>query len=160
MFQNRKLGQYKNVKKNILLLGICIFIALCCCTLCKFMQHEYKQNETINQLNAQVALLSSELKGITENVEFPNDTYNYLAIGNSITFHDTCDYWWNKCGMAASKESEDYFHKLCGMLEDKYGSTTAYAYNFSVWEIMENDRAETLPLLDTYLNENLDLITV
>lgn len=146
-------------KKVYFVAGTCVLMLLCGMSY-KFLQHEYRQNEKINQLNAEVKLLSSELEGMTADVIFAEDTYNYLAIGNSITLHDTCNFWWNECGMAASEKSEDYFHKLCMKLEDKYGTTTAYAYNFSVWEIMETDRAETLPILDPYLSENLDLVTI
>ena len=33
---------------------------------------------------------------------WPRDTFNYLAIGNSLTRHGICKYWWNLVGMAAS----------------------------------------------------------
>lgn len=138
---------------------ICIFI-MGCAILYAFIRHEYKQDEKIKLLNAEVELLYSELEGMSSDISFPEDTYNYLAIGNSITLHDKCNFWWNQCGMAASKESEDYFHKLCVKLEEEYGPITAYPYNFSVWEIMGTDRAETLHVLDTYLSENLDLVTI
>ena len=48
-----------------------------------------------------------------------NNEFNYLAIGNSITQHGICDYWWNKHGMAASKEDKDYVHLVKNGIEDK-----------------------------------------
>lgn len=34
------------------------------------------------------------------------------------------------------------------------------AFNFSKWEMMDTDRAETLDLLDGYLNKYLNLVTI
>lgn len=148
------------MKKKIYLIMITIVVVGCVAAAYKFMQHEYRQNEKISQLNAQIKLLATEFENKDLNIDFSEDSYNYLAIGNSITLHEICDYWWNECGMAASEETEDYFHKLCKKLKDEYGEVSAYAYNFSVWEIMASDRAETLEVLKPYLNPNLDLITV
>jgi hypothetical protein len=39
-----------------------------------------------------------------------------LAIGNSITTHGKCSYWWSNAGMAASDELHDYFHIVKNIL--------------------------------------------
>ncbi|MBO4769607.1 MAG: SGNH/GDSL hydrolase family protein [Clostridia bacterium] len=86
--------------------------------------------------------------------------FRYLAIGNSITWHVKCDYWWNECGMAASVAEKDYVHVVAGNLEEKHGRVEFAAYNFSKWEITPNDRFQTLQLIDDLLKPDLNLITV
>ena len=39
-----------------------------------------------------------------------NDTFKYLAIGNSITQHGINEYWWDQMGMAATRSDRDYYH--------------------------------------------------
>ena len=86
--------------------------------------------------------------------------YNYLAIGNSITKHPLADYWWNECGMAATSADNDYYHIVLNHLKEKKDVVSSNAYNFSIWETLYTDRAETLEILDYYLDESLDLITI
>ena len=85
---------------------------------------------------------------------------NYLAIGNSITLHDICDYWWTNCGMAASEPAKDYFHIVNEELRKHNSLINSYAYSSSVWETLAHDRAESLILIDPYLNENINIITI
>ena len=102
------------------------------------------------------ALISdSAVKTIMEDTEF-----DYFAIGNSITRHGVCEYWWNDTGgMAASTVEKDYVHRVTAYLEEKYGEVHAFAYNFSRWE-KTTERAETLNYLDPYLYPELDLVTL
>lgn len=95
----------------------------------------------------------------TEN-EPDEETFTYLALGNSITKHGKCDYWWNECGMAASTAERDYFHLVKARLEAEHKSVSATACNFSAWEITAADRAQTLLTLESYLSAAPDLITV
>lgn len=88
------------------------------------------------------------------------DTYNYLAIGNSITKHSICDYWWGTWGMAASTAEKDYPHLASKMLEERYGPVTMQVLNFSTWETQSYDRAQLLPLMDKYLDEYVNLVTI
>ncbi|MBR6427550.1 MAG: SGNH/GDSL hydrolase family protein [Clostridia bacterium] len=88
------------------------------------------------------------------------EVFRYLAIGNSITWHVKCDYWWNECGMAASVAEKDYVHVVAQNLEEKHGRMEFAAYNFSKWEITPNDRFQTLQLIDDLLRPDLNLITV
>ncbi len=87
-------------------------------------------------------------------------TFTYLALGNSITKHGKCGYWWNECGMAASTAEKDYFHLVKAHLETEHDNVNATAYNFSAWEITAADRAQTLLTLEGYLSAKPDLITV
>lgn len=91
----------------------------------------------------------------------PLDAYEYLAIGNSITRHGESEYWWNDIGMAASEESKDYFHIVAAFLREQYGEVRAAAVNFVEWETSDSaERPETYALIDPYLTDSLDLITL
>ena len=85
---------------------------------------------------------------------------NYLAIGNSITRHGVCDYWWIECGMAATEPSKDYFHLVIDEIKKQNNSVVSCTFNFGVWEMLATDRAQTRIMLDPYLNPNINLITI
>ena len=98
--------------------------------------------------------LSKEMKS------FFGTEFNYFAIGNSITRHGVCEYWWNDTGgMAASTVEKDYVHRVSSHLEEEHGEVHTFAYNFSRWE-KTTERAETLKYLDPYLDSGLNLVTV
>ncbi len=88
------------------------------------------------------------------------DAFHYLAIGNSITLHGKCHYWWNEVGMAASVKEKDYFHIVKSHLESIHGNVDANAYNFYIWEITAHDRTQTIGALNDHLSPALDLITL
>lgn len=91
----------------------------------------------------------------------PADTFNYLAIGNSITRHGITDFWWGYNGMAASDRQHDYCHLVLSYLEGKYDNVSLEILNFSVWESQAEDRDGTLTeYLEPVLNPDLDLITI
>ncbi len=83
----------------------------------------------------------------------------YLCVGNSLTLHGKCDYWWGEWGMAASAAENDYFHQL-GSLLAQDANVIGRGVNFSVWELNDHDRSEALQLLDPYLARGLDLIVL
>ena len=129
----------------------------------KFAQYEEAQNKEIDQLAEDVSSLKAEINRLTnleDDAENLNTGFGYLAIGNSITWHGNADYWWNEIGMAASSADKDYVHRVVSYLQDKYGQVNYNAYNFYVWEVQAADRAETLQLLDEYLDEKLNLVTI
>ena len=86
--------------------------------------------------------------------------YTYLAIGNSITHHPQCEYWWSEAGMAATSPGNDYFHLVADYLAEKHELTYTMAINFVEWETEAGDKANTYPIIDFYLNEDVDLITL
>lgn len=129
----------------------------------KFVQCEEMQNKEIDQLTEDVNCLKAEinsLKNLDDDAEDSNTGFGYLAIGNSITWHGIADYWWNEIGMAASSADKDYVHRVVSYLQNQYGQVNYNAYNFYVWEVQGADRAETLQLLDEYLDEKLNLVTI
>lgn len=97
----------------------------------------------------------------TEAAEVMDEVFKYFAIGNSITKHQTCDYWWNEIGMAASSMEKDYVHVVAAGLEQTYANVEVDAYNFSAWEITPSaDREGTYSALDPMLSADMDLITI
>ena len=133
-------------------------IVLCGCFACgyKVIKHEQNQSQRISNLEKQVSLLQAKLNATQ--VDWLDGGFNYLAIGNSITIHPYADYWWDDDrGMAASTDDKDYVHLIGATLPDP---SKVYAYNFYTWEVQSADRAETLSLLDGYLSDKLDLVTI
>ena len=85
-----------------------------------------------------------------------------LVIGNSITTHGKCSYWWSNAGIAASDELHDYFHIVKNYIDNckKNTKSFVYAYNYYAWEVQALDRDETFSLLDKYLDYDLDLVII
>lgn len=129
------------------------------------------QAESIEDLTTSVAALTTDIDDLRErllqvefdlvsDVDYLEGGYNYLAIGNSITDHGTCSYWWSESGMAASTADNDYYHLVTAALSGEKGAFSSHKYNFFAWETQSADRAETLQLLDRYLSPNLSLVTI
>ena len=118
-----------------------------------------RQDADISNLTASIEMLHAEIDSLTNTIEWGGG-YNYLAIGNSITKHPIGSYWWQEDGMAASKAEKDYFHLVVAWLELNYPDVKAFAYNAAAWEIQTNDRSEVLSVWDSYLSEELDLVTL
>lgn len=144
---------------------ICISVIVACGILFvaflgyKLYLHEKQQNSEIQKISNELSLLKR--KNNQADIVWNGDEYNYLAIGNSITKHGLADYWWNSSsGMAASTADKDYVHLVGKYLESVNDKCHFEAYNFSIWETMSYDRAETYEVLDSYLSESLDLVTI
>jgi len=120
----------------------------------------------IGELEAKVAELQKQIAqlknapGAKKSDVWRNGSFNYLAIGNSLTQHGICNYWWNKIGMAASDADHDYFHLVIRGLERRFGKVTAHAINFSVWEINAHDRDQTFSRIDKLLDDRISLVTI
>ena len=85
----------------------------------------------------------------------------YLAIGNSITWHGIKDDidWYSPWGMAASRESNDYAHRIASYLRGYKSGLEMTSVNFAAWET-STARASQLSYLDSYLASQPDLITI
>jgi len=91
----------------------------------------------------------------------PEKAFTYLAIGNSLTLHGKCSYWWDdRRGMASSEPEKDFVHRVAAYLRTKHENVAFTAFNFSMWEFQAKDRAETLPALEKYFAVPPDLITL
>ena len=85
--------------------------------------------------------------------------YNVLFIGNSITFHPPCAYWWGSCGMAASEPSKDYVHSVVTMLEETNESVNYDIIQFSAWKHPECG-TKILPNIEGILNNQYNLVVI
>lgn len=154
------------MKKNSLRSTLVIFVILCLLSLvgvllCKFYRHERSQSDRISTLQESVSLLSLRLSDyLTDVMDWPENRFNYLAIGNSLTIHGVTTFWWNEIGMAATEKEKDYYHIVSNQLEQRFGSICSFPKGFAVWETQSHDRDETLEFLDKYLSPEIDLITV
>lgn len=158
------------MKRFLVKIGVAVICTMMCVgsgiIVRKFYYYEKAQEEQIAQLNADISKLSGEmailrstLRETLPSVEWNENGYNYLAIGNSITVHGLASYWWDDDrGMASTCDENDYVHRIKNYLE--YNNVTLNVYNFSTWETVGTDRAEFLELLMPYLSTKIDLITI
>lgn len=112
------------------------------------------------QLQFRVAELQNQVDQLQGKIPYPDDTYNYLAIGNSLTKHSITSFWWTECGMAATTADRDYVHVVANGLRERKGEVYFTAVSFGQWEYLDKDRAVTYDMLNPYLSDKLNLITV
>lgn len=142
--------------KKTWLVVLSLFLALSLCAVAALGLQVNWQREQLQKLTREYeALLNQSPEDI-----YDSESFNYLALGNSITRHGKCNYWWNEIGMAATRPDRDYFHIVTKFLEGKYGKVTSQAYGFAIWETQSTDRTQTFNMLTGYLSPELDLITV
>ena len=146
--------------------GGLLYKLTCCDSSINIYQEEISQfEEEILQLEFEINTLKFAVT-VNSETEWSDEAFNYLALGNSITKHEICSYWFDEVGMAATSEKTDYFHLVCNALrglfrKEQYNDgLRAYAYNFSVWEKQINDRTQILGALNGILDERIDLITI
>lgn len=87
------------------------------------------------------------------------DEIKLLFLGNSITRHCICNYWWGERGMASSSTEKDYVHIVANKLAEQ-SNVKMQIVNFASWEVMGYDRSENLMLLDGYLKNSPDYVIV
>ncbi len=128
----------------------------------KFIQHEKAQNYRLSTLETSIqgniAHFMEKQRQKEEYYEYDtaykDDAYNYLAIGNSLTLIPS----WRR-GICSTRPDNDYFHLVVKHLESQYDTVVAYPYNMSPWE-RSNDRHSCLDLIDVYLSDKLNLVTI
>lgn len=128
---------------------------------CRCAEHERRiaaLEKNVADLQWQLALVRPDADAIRK--LWPRDSFNYLAIGNSLTIHGLCKYWWNHIGMAASDADHDYFHLVTRGLRKRHGKVTAHAINFAIWEFTGHDRDQTFSRIDKVLGEGISLVTI
>lgn len=162
---------YSKVFVVLLLIVIAIMLIMFFMQINSLKQEMEFKNDRIEMLSEknkeyenQILELKKEMSklefSINPKVEYNENEFNYLALGNSITWHDKCEYWWNEIGMAASKPENDYFHIVTRYLNENKGKTNAYAFKYSDWELQSADRAGSYSLLKSYLSPDLDLVSI
>ena len=89
--------------------------------------------------------------------------FRYVALGNSITVHPVCDFWYYRCGMGASEPSKDYVHQAFASIRSKYkkeySSFSLDIMDEPAWEVMPGSRDQTLENVKERLKDKPDLIT-
>lgn len=154
----------KSNNNRIKLIFLCIFLSISI-ALSAFYYVKEKFLHKFNDYDKQISSLQSEVDYLKEiynqslnyyeyDLKYNENSYNYLAIGNSLTLIST----WGR-GICSTKPDNDYFHLVCKYLEKKSQNVVAYPNNFAYWERSDN-RNDLLNALDIYLNEDLDLVTI
>ncbi len=126
-------------------------------------KHASKTNQLLAEENAALRTEAEEAKAalLAEQNGENDTTFDYLAIGNSITQHPVIDdLWWGEWGMAASDAEHDYYHLVTKGIEEKYPESTSQVLNFRIWEEPPYNRDDMLKYLKGYVTEDLDYITV
>lgn len=94
-------------RREIMLFWLCVMFSFAIfCIGIKLYNYDKRQKNTIVSLTNQL----NEMAQRNEFIKQCGKGYDYLAIGNSITLHSECDFWWNECGMAATNKDNDYVH--------------------------------------------------
>lgn len=88
-----------------------------------------------------------------------NLSVNILVVGNSISLHGKCEYWYAEYGMAASSRQKDYVHMISREMS-KHVPTKCFVVNMANWEIMWYDRNEALHLMDAYFGRKYGLVVI
>jgi len=121
--------------------------------------------EQVNSLNSALETANEAIEELKQKIvqsrkKYNKDGFNYLALGNSITKHGKNDYWWNEVGMAATEEENDYFHLVSNYLKSNNDNSYSLSLNYSVWELNAHDRSQTFNMIDPYLSDKLDLVSI
>lgn len=94
---------------------------------------------------------------MTDDVEEAD--YKVLFMGNSITFHIVCDYWWGSWGMAASSADKDYVHQVVAGLSAIYETVDYDVISSSIWE-RPAVRSNILPSMEAVIGHDYDLVVI
>lgn len=87
----------------------------------------------------------------------------YVSVGNSITYHSICRFWFYNCGMGASKPSRDYVHKTISGLKKAYGEEYSVfrrkTVQASAWETDRSERKMAEKEIERLLKKKPQLFT-
>lgn len=124
----------------------------------KLYHHQRMQDRQIADLLSRDEYMMQKLEQTAEYYKvqpsYRDDAYNYLAIGNSLTLIPS----WGR-GICATEPDGDYFGRVKQKISERYGDVEASRLNFATWELAY-DRTSRLDLLDLYLSDKLNLVTI
>ena len=69
-----------------------------------------------------------------DNAILQKRTEKCIILGNSITLHSICEYWWGEWGMAASTRENDFVHKLENKIRTNNKNIKCTPTNIAAWE--------------------------
>jgi hypothetical protein len=149
--------------KILLFAAACIFIfsAVFCAGFVglKFLKRIRNQDRRIENLMGKIDFLGEKLNQTVDYYNFAPDysdeNFNYFAIGNSLTLISS----WGR-GICSTQPDNDYFGLVKKYLQQKFGGISAYRYNFASWERCYDDRSQTFVILQPFLSEKLNLVTI
>ena len=103
-----------------------------------------------------------EQEEIKEQEESELNTIHYIAMGNSVTCNEPCDFWWGTWGMASSSPEKDYVHLVTEYIKNQTGKEVeTKTVSIKNWEIpSDGNRNAVLSSYDQYLDEDTDVITL
>lgn len=110
--------------------------------------------------------VQSEVSTPTESVfdeedVLEKDTFDYVALGNSVTCNKKDgELWWGNWGMAATEADKDYVHLVADWLgEQCIEPVTTTVLDLKQWEVSKN-RDKILKYYRGYFDEDTDLVTI
>ena len=89
-----------------------------------------------------------------------DESYDCLFIGNSITAHPACKYWWSAYGMGATSPDMDYVHQVVANLSQMGIPVNYDVTSISEWESRSSIRDQILAGMDRFFTKPYDLIVI
>lgn len=162
IFEWRRVFVYneKQEENNSYIIYNCIVVRFVVCGFdCNTVYFAWKkQSKQISELLSKTEYLEEKLRQTTDyydfETEYKQDSFNCLAIGNSLTLITS----WGR-GICSTQPDNDYFNLIVKELKNQHGDVVAYPYNFAPWEKAAK-RDSALDLIDVYLSDKLDLVTI
>lgn len=118
------------------------------------------EEETETETESEIETETEEKSGKVKVIPASDKTFDYVALGNSVTCNVTSDLWWGNWGMAATTPKKDYVHLISQWLGgqcEQHVSTTVI--NLKNWEVAAN-RDSKVANYEPYFNEYTDLVTI
>ncbi len=85
--------------------------------------------------------------------------FRFLAFGNSLTVHYKDQIWWSESGMAASRKSLDWVHRVETRLQQQYGSVQTDIFA-NEWTTVQSEQAMYESQIQELSKTPYDLVTI
>lgn len=148
----------------VLIAVVCVVIVGCLTVNILTLNRLQKMNDYLTEQNEKLEEKAEAVQEEYDEYRLREETdtsFDYLAIGNSITKHPVYGgYWWGEWGMAATSEEMDYYHRVKEKIDQVYMENSCQALNYTVWEDPFYERRNSLTYLDGVLNDKLDVVSV